>query len=65
MSTRVRALSALPLVILSLSACQAAPPAGLSDADKTALRQNDEVFATSANARVCRRQMLNFVAEPP
>jgi len=51
MSTRVRALCTFPLVILSLSACQAAPPAGLSDADKAALRQNDEVFATSANAK--------------
>ena len=51
MSTRVRALSALPLVMVFLSACQAAPPAGLSDADKTAIRQGEDLFMTSANGK--------------
>jgi uncharacterized protein (TIGR02246 family) len=49
--TRVKGLYALSVVVLSFAACQAAPPPGLSDADKTALRQNDETFATSANAK--------------
>jgi|SRR6267142_5359068 ketosteroid isomerase-like protein len=51
MSTRVLMLCALSLVTLPLTACQAPAPAGLSDADKTALRQNDETFASSANAK--------------
>jgi uncharacterized protein (TIGR02246 family) len=34
-----------------LAACQGSAPAGLSDADKATLKQNDEVFATSAKAK--------------
>jgi len=53
MPTRVLALCALGLTILSVTACQAAPPPppSLSDADRTAIRQNDESFAKAANAK--------------
>jgi len=51
MSSRALAVSALVAVAVSVVACQAPPASGLSEADKTALRQNDETFATSANAK--------------
>ncbi len=51
MSKRRLGTYALTVVVLSSAACQTQPPAGLSDADKAALRQNDETFATSANAK--------------
>src|SRR5262245_9408372 len=51
MPMRLLAVCVLSLSVLSAAACQAAAPAGLSDADKAALRQNDQEFATAANAK--------------
>jgi uncharacterized protein (TIGR02246 family) len=51
MSHRVSALGALVLVLPCLAACQASGAAGLSDADKATLKQNDDVFAKSATAK--------------
>ena len=50
MSRRVAAVSTLALFTMVYAACQTAP-AGLSDADKATLRQNDETFAKAANAK--------------
>jgi ketosteroid isomerase-like protein len=49
MPTRMLVVCALSLAAMSLAACQAAPPAGLSDADKAALRQNDKAITDAAN----------------
>jgi len=51
MSIRLLSASALSLGALFAAACQAAPAAGLSDADKATLRQNDQSIAASANAK--------------
>jgi uncharacterized protein (TIGR02246 family) len=51
MSTRVISVCALALGVVSMAGCQASAAAGLNDADKAALRQNDETFATSANSK--------------
>jgi uncharacterized protein (TIGR02246 family) len=51
MTHRVSALGALLLAAAWSIACQASAAAGLSDADTTALKQNDQVFATSAMAK--------------
>ena len=49
MPIRVLTRCALSLAVLSAAACQPAPAAGLSDADKAVLRQNDKAIAEAAN----------------
>lgn len=51
MSRRVLSAAVLMAIVVSVAACQTPALAGLSDADKSALRQNDQLFATSANAK--------------
>ncbi len=51
MSHRVSALGALAFAAACAAACQASAAGGLSDADRAALQQGDELFAKSAMAK--------------